>query len=87
MLKYLYSLLLIASLASSFVARGQQSQPQQQQLDALDKYAKEVEARGGQPLSEAVHNVAKAVYETENFIWDSGSEKLIHRGGTKLRLP
>jgi hypothetical protein len=81
-------LLLIVSLAlaSSFVARGQQPQPQQQQLNALDKYAKEVEARGGQPLPEAVHNVAKAVYETENFIWDSGSDKVIHRGGDEVAV-
>jgi hypothetical protein len=79
-------LLLIASLALAcpVVARGQQ--PQQQQLDALDKYAKEVEARGGQSLPDDVHNVAKAVYEADNFIWDSGSDKVIHRGGDEVAV-
>ncbi len=55
--------------------------------EALDKYAKEVEARGGQPSSEAIQNVVKGVYESDQFIWDSASVKAIHGGEMKLRLP
>ena len=77
-------LVLLVSLASSVVARGQQ--PQQQQLDALDKYAKEVQARGGQPLSEAVQNVVKGVYESDQIIWDSASVKMIQRGGDEVAV-
>ena len=81
-------LVLSVSLASSVVARGQQQQPQpqQQQLDALDKYAKEMEARGGQPLSEAVQNVVKAVYDSDQVIWDSSSIKVVQRGGDEVAV-
>jgi len=81
-MNYLRLVLLTASLVSSVVARGQQPISP----EALDKYAKEVEARGGQSLPEAVQNVAKAVYETDHFIWDSGSDKVIHRGGDEVAV-
>lgn len=80
-MNYLCLLLLIASLASSVVARGQQMSP-----EALDKYAKEMEARGGQSLSAGLQNVVKGVYESDNYIMDSGSEKLIHRGGDEVAV-
>ncbi len=73
MLKYLYSLILVGSLASSVVARGQQLTP-----EALDKYAKEVDARGGQSLSTVLQDVVKQVYEPDNYIIYSTSDKLIH---------
>jgi hypothetical protein len=83
-------LVLLVSLASSVVARGQQQQPQpqpqQQQLDAPDKYAKEMEARGGQPLSEAIQNVVKAVYDSDQVIWDSSSIKVVQRGGDEVAV-
>ena len=81
-MNYRRLLLLITLLASSVVVSGQQLSP-----EALDKYAKEVEARGGQSLSDGLQNVVKGVYESDNYITDSGSGKLIHRGEMKLRLP
>jgi hypothetical protein len=81
MLKYLYSLLLIASLASSVVARGQQLSP-----EALDKYAKEVEAKGGQSLSDDLQNVVNEVYEPDNYLSYSTSDKLIRRGGDEVAV-
>lgn len=81
MLKSLYSLILVGSLASSIVARGQQLTP-----DALDKYAKEVEGRGGQSLSTVLQDVVKEVYEPDNYIIYSTSDKLIHRGGDEVAV-
>jgi hypothetical protein len=83
-MNYLRRVLLIASLASSVVALGQN--PQQQQLDALDKYAKESAARGGQSLSEDVQNVVKVAYASDQFMWDSGSDKVTHRGGDEVAV-
>jgi hypothetical protein len=80
MLKYLYSLILVGSLASSIVARGQQLSP-----EALDKYAKEVEARGGQS-SDDLQNVVKGVYEPDTYMSYSTSEKLIRRGGDEVAV-
>lgn len=74
-------LVLLVSLASSVVGRGQQMTP-----EALDKWAKEMEARGGQPLSEAVQNVVKGVYESDQVIWDSVSVKMIQRGGDEVAV-
>jgi hypothetical protein len=81
MLKYLYSLILVGSLASSIVARGQQLSP-----EALDKYAKEMDARGGQSPSDDLHNVVKGVYEPDNYMSYSTSDKLIRRGGDEVAV-
>jgi hypothetical protein len=81
MLKYLYSLILVGSLAFSVVARGQQLTP-----EALDKYAKEMDARGGQSLSTVLQDVVKQVYEPDNYIIYSTSDKMIHRGGDEVAV-
>jgi hypothetical protein len=83
-LAYLRRVLLIAVVASSVVAMGQQSQ--QQQLDALDKYAKEAAARGEQSSSDDVQNVVKVAYTSDQLLWDSGSDKLTHRGGDEVAV-
>jgi hypothetical protein len=80
-MNYRRLLLLITLLASSVVVSGQRLSP-----EALDKYAKEVEARGGQSLSDGLQNVVKGVYESDNYITDSGSGKLIHRGGDEVAV-
>ena len=81
MLKYLYSLILVGSLTSSIVARGQQLTP-----EALEKTAKEADARGGQSLATVLQNVVKEIYEPDNYIVYSTSDKLIHRGGDEVAV-
>jgi hypothetical protein len=81
MLKSLYLLILIGLLASSIVVRGQQMTP-----EALDKYAKQMEARGGQSLSDDLQNVVKEVYEPDNYLSYSTLDKLIRRGGDEAAV-
>jgi hypothetical protein len=80
-LKYLHLLILVGLLASSIVVRGQQMTP-----EALDKYAKEMKARGGQSLSDDLRNVVKEVYEPDNYLSYSTSDKLIRRGGDEVAV-
>ena len=81
MLKYLYSLILVGSIASSIAARGQQLSP-----EALDKYAKEMDARGGQSLSTVLQDVVREVYEPGNYVISSTSDKSIYRGGDEVAV-